>query len=33
MIPSTGSVTWDTVGQIALVCLLAVSLLLMWRRR
>jgi len=33
MIPSTGSATWDTIGQIALACLLVVSLLLMWRRR
>ncbi|WP_131801789.1 LPXTG cell wall anchor domain-containing protein [Klenkia soli] len=33
MIPSTGSATWDTVGQIAIVCLMLVSLVMMWRRR
>lgn len=33
MIPSTGSATWDTVGQIAIACLMAVSLFIMWRRR
>lgn len=33
MIPSTGSATWDTVGQIAIACLMLVSLVMMWRRR
>jgi LPXTG-motif cell wall-anchored protein len=33
MIPSTGSATWDTVGQIAIACLVLVSLVMMWRRR
>ena len=33
MIPSTGSATWDAVGQIAIACLMLVSLVVMWRRR
>jgi len=31
MIPSTGSATWDTIGQIALTLALATTLVLMVR--
>lgn len=31
MIPSTGSATWDTIGQIAIALMLATSLVLMVR--
>ena len=31
MIPSTGSATWDTLGQIALALLMTISLVLMIR--